>query len=258
MQQLNDEIDTETNLARTLEILRTELNHCSEELESQQRFRRDRMVSSRYIMNNKCVQSQESLLNDIIAHIENQKVIVERSAAGRRFVESSTSAELDALLQKAHELVEQLRNIPETSGEGNEENKEEYDVDAAAEVLAALYPNEHPYSVLQQHGIDGVPSDSDSKSEFDSLDGSSDGLLSPLPDDPASTIPPAQLRRQRSRWRRVLRTALPLQVHPLPLTLNQSLFQAMLVLLLGAACLGECFIHPFRTRTPSSPQFSSK
>ncbi|VDN88864.1 unnamed protein product [Brugia pahangi] len=45
--------------------------------------------------------------------------------------------------------------------------------------------------------------------------------LSPIPDDPS----PGRVHyvRQRSRWRRILRTALPLQ--------------AMLVLLLGAACL---------------------
>lgn len=38
--------------------------------------------------------------------------------------------------------------------------------------------------------------------------GDTDGFASPVPDDADEE----QLRRQRGRWRRVLRTALPLQV----------------------------------------------
>ncbi|KAK6060901.1 hypothetical protein COOONC_01434, partial [Cooperia oncophora] len=167
------------------------------------------------------LQSHESLLQDIIAHLENQKVIVERSTQGRQFIESNTSMSLDLLMQRAQELLETLRRTPQTAHEVAA--VEEYDIDAAADVLAALYPEEHPYSVLAEHGFEGIGSDTDSKSELESIGGSSSGLLSPLPETSTGLVAPSQFHRQRSRWRRVLRTALPLQ--------------AMLVLLLGAACL---------------------
>lgn len=154
------------------------------------------------------LQSRESLLNDIVAHIENQKVIVERSANRRRFVESSTSTELDQLLARARQLLENLRNLPDSTTDHDPEQEEkEYDVDAAAEVLAALYPHERPSDILMQHGIEGVPFED--SSEFSTED-TSEGRFSPLPAD--GTLDNHQLRRQRSRWRRVLRTALPLQV----------------------------------------------
>ncbi|KHJ99064.1 hypothetical protein OESDEN_00941, partial [Oesophagostomum dentatum] len=207
IERLAAEITAEAQLNRTLEILTTELNNCSEELTSED-LQKDRL-------------SHESLLLDIIAHLENQKVIVERSAQSRRYIESSTSASLDDLMQRAQELLETLRRAPEPSIDIVAH--EEYDVDAAADVLAALYPEAHPYSVLAEHGFEGLPSDTDSRSELESLDSSS-GLLSPIPDvATGGVVAASQFRRQRSRWRRVLRTALPLQ--------------AMLVLLLGAACL---------------------
>ncbi|KJH52966.1 hypothetical protein DICVIV_00835 [Dictyocaulus viviparus] len=90
-------------------------------------------------------------------------------------------------------------------------------------MLAALYPGEPIRNVLAEHGFEGITSDTDSKSELGSIDDSSSELLSPIPNTSAVTLPVTQFRRHRSRWRRVLRTALPLQ--------------AMLVLLLGAACL---------------------
>uniref|UniRef100_A0A0K0CYF0 KASH domain-containing protein n=1 Tax=Angiostrongylus cantonensis TaxID=6313 RepID=A0A0K0CYF0_ANGCA len=206
-EKLADELTAEAQLKRTLEILATELNQCDEELTSDDE-QKDRL-------------SHESLLQDIIAHLENQKVIVDRSAQGRQYIESSTSSRLDLLTQRAQELLEALRNAPESShmaaGHG------EYDIDAAADVLVALYPGEHIRNVLAEHGFEGMASDTDSKSDFESIDGSSSGLLSPVPDTVSGILTASQYRRQRSRWKRVLRTALPLQ--------------AMLVLLLGAACL---------------------
>ncbi|CAI4225795.1 unnamed protein product [Auanema sp. JU1783] len=203
LQKLSNELSEELELNRTLSILTTELDQCRDDLSVEDNDHNNRM-------------SRESLLNDIIAHLENQIVIVQRSTNRRQFIRSSTSAELERLLARAHELLESLRNIPDSSEDVEER---EYDVDAAANVLAALYPNEHPYNVLQQHGIEGIPSEADS-SEMSTED-SSEGRFSPMPEDEALANP--HLRRQRSRWRRVLRTALPLQ--------------AMLVLLLGAACL---------------------
>ncbi|PIO68081.1 hypothetical protein TELCIR_10147 [Teladorsagia circumcincta] len=206
MERVATELTAEAQLNRTLEILTSELNQCSEELTSAS-GRKDRL-------------SHESLLQDIIAHLENQKVIVERSAQCRQYIESNTSLSLDLLMQRAQELLETLRRTPPSTYEAA---AEEYDVDAAADVLAALYPEAHPYSVLAEHGFEGIGSDTDSRSELESIGGSSSGLLSPLPETSTGPVAPSQFHRQRSRWRRVLRTALPLQ--------------AMLVLLLGAACL---------------------
>ncbi|VDM69977.1 unnamed protein product, partial [Strongylus vulgaris] len=195
IERLAAEITAEAQLNRTLDILTTELNNCSEELSAEDDHQKD-------------ILSHESLLLDIIAHLENQKVIVERSAQSRRFIESSTSSSLDRLMQRAQDLLEALRQAPQTSRELAA--AEEYDVDAAAEVLAALYPETHPYSVLAEHGFEGLPSDTES--EFESFDGSSSGMLSPIPDTATAVVAASQFRRQRSRWRRVLRTALPLQV----------------------------------------------
>ncbi|VDM58891.1 unnamed protein product [Angiostrongylus costaricensis] len=131
----------------------------------------------------------------------------------------------------------------------------EYDIDAAADVLVALYPGEHIRNVLAEHGFEGMASDTDSKSDFESIDGSSSVLLSPVPETVSGILTASQYRRQRSRWKRVLRTALPLQVNILQIhygtiaavfvwrnasiitVTNCIKFQAMLVLLLGAACL---------------------
>ena len=160
------------------------------------------------------------MLNDAIAHLENQKVVVARSEKDRKFVESSTSTDLEQLLAEAKRLLKEIEPRlqlaqPDHANEDEEDEdkgseEKPYDVRAAAEVLSALYPDEHPHNVLRNIGFEELPSDSESRSEFDSLDSRSDGLLSPIPDD--STLNEEQLRRQRSRWRRVLRTALPLQV----------------------------------------------
>ncbi|UMM12896.1 hypothetical protein L5515_001443 [Caenorhabditis briggsae] len=218
MDKLNSEITAEIELLRTLDILSNELSQCKEDI------------------NNPTADvdelSRATMLNDAIAHLENQKVVVARSEKDRKFVESSTSTDLEQLLAEAKRLLKEIEprldvSQPDHDNEDEDEDEEKgseekpYDVRAAAEVLSALYPDEHPNNVLRNIGFEDVPSDSESRSEFDSLDSRSDGLLSPIPDD--STLNEEQLRRQRSRWRRVLRTALPLQ--------------ALLVLLMGAACL---------------------
>jgi len=108
----------------------------------------------------------------------------------------------------------------------------DYDVDAAADVFAAIFRDRRPQDVLREHGFDDY--DETGSSEFSSSDfgepiagpshADDDSIISPIPDDPGPSTAGAQLQlQQRSRWKRILRTALPLQ--------------AMLVLLLGAACL---------------------
>uniref|UniRef100_A0A914XFA2 KASH domain-containing protein n=1 Tax=Plectus sambesii TaxID=2011161 RepID=A0A914XFA2_9BILA len=121
-------------------------------------------------------------------------------------------------------------------------------LDIAADLLAAAYPDRDPMEVLRERGLlndndasDLAPVDVEAHDDADGAMAAASSVLSPIPDDP--TLPSTAVAydeddddeeevvgedgdvrvRQRSRWRRVLRTALPLQ--------------AMLVLLLGAACL---------------------
>jgi len=72
--------------------------------------------------------------------------------------------------------------------------------------------------------LDDTESEGSEKLDID-MEGpsTSNQLTSPVPEDPTHVQTVDVRQRQRGRWRRVLRTALPLQ--------------AMLVLLLGAACL---------------------
>ncbi|CCG58617.1 Protein CBG23936 [Caenorhabditis briggsae] len=233
MDKLNSEITAEIELLRTLDILSNELSQCKEDINNPTADV-DELVCLSFppFIHKNVFQSRATMLNDAIAHLENQKVVVARSEKDRKFVESSTSTDLEQLLAEAKRLLKEIEprldvSQPDHDNEDEDEDEEKgseekpYDVRAAAEVLSALYPDEHPNNVLRNIGFEDVPSDSESRSEFDSLDSRSDGLLSPIPDD--STLNEEQLRRQRSRWRRVLRTALPLQ--------------ALLVLLMGAACL---------------------
>lgn len=220
MDKLNAEITAEIELLRTLDILSNELSQCKEDINNPTADV-DELVSNHRSghLNQSYLQSRATMLNDAIAHLENQKVVVDRSEKDRKFVESSTSMDLDHLLAEARRLLKEIEPRlqlaqPDHDNEEDEEDvgseQKPYDVRAAAEVLSALYPDEHPHNVLRNIGFEELPSDSESRSEFDSLDSRSDGLLSPIPDD--SALNEEQLRRQRSRWRRVLRTALPLQV----------------------------------------------
>jgi len=131
----------------------------------------------------------------------------------------------------------------------------EYDLDAAADVLAAVYPHQDPMQVLREQGfIDDIAASKElsvdnGRDLIDAAAAPSSSLISPIPDDPTTIVDKKRKAtttasddentdddesvdeddqqqryvQRRSRWRRVLRTALPLQ--------------AMLVLLLGAACL---------------------
>lgn len=103
-----------------------------------------------------------------------------------------------------------------------------YDVDAAAEVFAAIFRDQRPRDVLREHGFDVEVDSSDlsscSRSDFGIAEAHEPQpshsrdveqlALSPVPEDPSPHNAEAQAHylRQRSRWRRILRTALPLQV----------------------------------------------
>uniref|UniRef100_A0A915ECD9 KASH domain-containing protein n=1 Tax=Ditylenchus dipsaci TaxID=166011 RepID=A0A915ECD9_9BILA len=154
---------------------------------------------------------------------------------------------VDELLEKLDEFekrldaaIDEMEQMP-SSHMADMAAAQEYDVDAAAEVFAAIFRDQRPRDVLREHGFDDIDVDSsdlsscDQRSEFGtgtklevdtshSANGADFLGLSPVPDDPTPSVETqGHYLRQRSRWRRILRTALPLQ--------------AMLVLLLGAACL---------------------
>ncbi|KAL3124458.1 hypothetical protein niasHT_007741 [Heterodera trifolii] len=169
----------------------------------------------------------------------------------RIFVQSFDKKRLQILRERIGQLKKNIWGAFSELSEGPSteaaEEQPKYDVDAAVEILSAIYPGREPLEVMREHGLDKLELDmnddyGDGQTEGEEDDflaelspqpsrpsvSSKDSSISPVPDDPshaagAQQRPMAQLQQQQSRWRRVLRTALPLQ--------------AMLVLLLGAACL---------------------
>uniref|UniRef100_A0AC35TQP7 KASH domain-containing protein n=1 Tax=Rhabditophanes sp. KR3021 TaxID=114890 RepID=A0AC35TQP7_9BILA len=153
---------------------------------------------------------------------------------------------VEAYFESLHEKLVEILSTGEDAADGDQP---EYDIDAAADVLAALYADRNPRDVLNEHDIPAPDLDSDSQSDFSGFEDNfgtqleredtdvdvnelgvdrphgSGEMASPVPEDPGNQhhLQVARLARQRRRWQRVLRNALPLQ--------------AMLVLLLGAACL---------------------
>uniref|UniRef100_A0AC34G5Y7 KASH domain-containing protein n=1 Tax=Panagrolaimus sp. ES5 TaxID=591445 RepID=A0AC34G5Y7_9BILA len=145
---------------------------------------------------------------------------------------------LDDIEEKIKTAI-QSAQLPELQIDVSEDTHP--DLEALAEIIARAYPNEDPRDVLRNHGYENlIPDDyhsdaSSNRSDFGNGDVESqpstsrstddDMLFSTIPENPSLDNPEvrALYLRQRSRWRRILRTALPLQ--------------AMLVLLLGAACL---------------------
>lgn len=74
--------------------------------------------------------------------------------------------------ERLREIEEKLKRMKLTTTE-----EEEYDIDAAAEVLAAIYPDDHPREILREQGIPfdddlydlspgSATSDDDDKSKF--------------------------------------------------------------------------------------------
>uniref|UniRef100_A0A1I7VMX8 KASH domain-containing protein n=2 Tax=Loa loa TaxID=7209 RepID=A0A1I7VMX8_LOALO len=183
-------------------------------------------------------------LEGIRAHLKTLDEDISKFNDNRIFLSEEEDIATKYYFERLEEIEEKLKGMELT-------DTEEFDVDAAAEVLATIYPDDHPRDVLREQGIlfddddsyDLSPSTAtsdDDKSKFktppddelileesereDAVEAHpSLGVvaLSPVPDDPSPGR--VHYERQRSRWRRILRTALPLQ--------------AMLVLLLGAACL---------------------
>ncbi|KAM3715802.1 Nuclear anchorage protein [Dirofilaria immitis] len=178
-------------------------------------------------------------LESIRAHLKTSNEDITKYNDNRMFLIEEKDIATKRNFEKLQEIEEKLKLVELM------DNEEKYDIDAAAEVLAAVYPDNHPRDVLRKQGIPyddnlhdlSATSDDDDDNKFktppdDQILQESEGenteaeplssvALSPVPDDPSPGY--VHYERQRTRWRRILRAALPLQ--------------AMLVLLLGAACL---------------------
>lgn len=134
---------------------------------------------------------------------------------------------LDDIEEKIKTAVQNAQ-LPELQIDVSEDTQP--DLEALAEIIARAYPNEDPRDVLRNHGYENlIPDDyhsdvSSNRSDFGNGDVDSqpstsrstddDLLFSTLPENPSLDNPEtrALYLRQRSRWRRILRTALPLQV----------------------------------------------
>ncbi|MFH4975990.1 hypothetical protein AB6A40_002699, partial [Gnathostoma spinigerum] len=163
-------------------------------------------------------------VNDLKSHVDLVDEDIRKFNENRRFIMLSGEADVPVLARRLEGLDNIIIAVAATTGE------EEYDIDEAANLLAVAYPGQDPRNVLQEQGIpfdEEVSGEECASENYDDLDAvelvsvEEELSFSPIPDDPA----PARIhyQRQRSLWRRILRTALPLQ--------------AMLILLLGAACL---------------------
>lgn len=102
---------------------------------------------------------------------------------------------------------------------GSYEDQSQYDIDAAAEVLAAVYPDRDPRAVMKKKGLLFHDSDSSESSSNEcnndlSEEPEGDGTSEDTSGSAHEGREAAQMQyeQRRSRWRRVLRTALPLQV----------------------------------------------
>jgi len=178
--------------------------------------------------------------------------------------------------------IAQKSQLPSTSAAPEQKLVQpDYDLDAAAEMFAAVFPDREPREVLREHGLaadlelemDEEESSSDEEQAEDdrqqgegadqqkipknflflappgtskSHEESEGPAESPIPEDPhhtAAEISQQQLA-QRSRWRRVLRTALPLQVGQ-----NDWQYWLMLLLYLFKQCWCFCWALPVWCRT---------
>ncbi|TKR92607.1 hypothetical protein L596_007229 [Steinernema carpocapsae] len=119
-------------------------------------------------------------LNSVGAHISQLIQDVASGVENRSFVAIGAGIDGEALRSRVDAVEVRVRGITsslspsETDAESPVVSPPEgYDVEAAAEILAALYPNEHPRHVLREHGIDddGLgDTESESQSDFSALE----------------------------------------------------------------------------------------
>ena len=95
----------------------------------------------------------------MIAHLDNQRAIVERSENARRYIRSDTRQRLDNLIAEARALLDAFGGAAESSEEDEEpgpstvsgEEPRFIDKATAVRLLADLYPDQDPREVIAEH-----------------------------------------------------------------------------------------------------------
>ncbi|KAI3413809.1 [Pyruvate dehydrogenase [acetyl-transferring]]-phosphatase 1, mitochondrial, partial [Globodera pallida] len=274
MQQLNKCVEFEHNLLEERTALLNALDHLNEQVQL-----------ARAIEDPHDQSSELDKLQNELEHIEQQMRNLENKSVDPTQTTSqiahSVNITMTSIADARHQLEARIaqkardEHLREQTARFNESllsegpstqrqttEEPQYDVDAAAEILSAIYAGREPREVIREHGLDKLELDldddyGDGETEVKRLKlvinhfhisrtkvvwkpsrafnprghrrpSDINSSTSPIPEDPKHaeeqhSPQKAMAQRQHSRWRRVLRTALPLQ--------------AMLVLLLGAACL---------------------
>lgn len=238
MTELEEEINDEFEISKILDQLLKELSQVDTNIED--------AVSGKNIYELRRMNDQ---VDDMKPQLDEVKYNINDRSNTKKYIGSKNPDKFEHLLKEFKKINERLKALLsiEEDAMGGAENA--IDIDAAANVLATIYAGRHPRDVLLEYEIDAPDFDTDSLSDASGYDDSKSGrhtenleaaveALSYDFDSQALAASPNEeiidtnqqqalqvlrLARQRRRWQRVLRAALPLQ--------------AMLVLLLGAACL---------------------
>ncbi|VDM91581.1 unnamed protein product [Litomosoides sigmodontis] len=161
-------------------------------------------------------------LKGIRVHLNTLDQDIVKYNDNRMFLREEEEIATTRNFERLGEIEEKLKRMKLTTEE------EEYDIDSAAEVLAAIYPDDHPRDILREQGIPfdddlylspgSATSDDDDKSKF-------------------KTPPDDEVMFEESEGEDTIgsRTAHGAALSPIPDDPSPGL--AMLVLLLGAACL---------------------
>ncbi|VDN85171.1 unnamed protein product [Brugia pahangi] len=88
----------------------------------------------------------EQKLEGIGAHLKTLDEDITKYNANRIFLNEEEDITTKRNFEQLEEIEERLKRLQLT-------DTEEYDIDAAAEVLAAIYPNDYPRDVLREQGI---------------------------------------------------------------------------------------------------------
>lgn len=169
-------------------------------------------------------------LREIQSDLNNVEENIRRFNENRQYL----IEEEDISTKKIHDLLELMEQTLDCITDITTQNAQ-IDVDIAADVLAALYPDMDPRQILIERNIlnafgegeitgnevaieqDGANPHFSGRHATSFIDGEvssvgeeDDQVVSPIPEDPVHGAIPYE--RQRSRWRRILRTALPIQV----------------------------------------------
>uniref|UniRef100_A0A0K0F4A9 Nuclear anchorage protein 1 (inferred by orthology to a C. elegans protein) n=1 Tax=Strongyloides venezuelensis TaxID=75913 RepID=A0A0K0F4A9_STRVS len=236
--ELEEEITDESDISKILDQLLKELSQVDTNIED--------AVNGKQIYELKRMNNQ---VDDIKPQLDEIKYNINDRANIKKHIASGNPEKFNHLLKEFKKINERLKTLLSIEEDALSGAENAIDIDAAANVLATIYADRHPRDVLLEYEIDAPDFDTDSQSDASGYDDSRSGRRDESLEDAVDALsydfdtqilPPSssgesadaaqqqalhalRLARQRRRWQRVLRAALPLQ--------------AMLVLLLGAACL---------------------